>query len=252
METLFIGRNMVFLPETDSTNSYAISMLKNVKLPEGTVVHTANQTKGKGQRMSEWKAQPAQNLTISIVLNPSFLELKNQFYLYQISALACYDTTAELIDNRQFDIKIKWPNDILVDKRKIAGVLIENNVMNNQINWSVVGIGLNVNQLIFDDLFHATSMQLATGINFEVNMVLDKLCLNFEKHYLSLMNNKLDLIKKNYLKHFFGLNTFLDFELNGQIKNLKVMGISDTGLFQLEEKAGKTFELDVKEIKWLY
>ena len=73
---------MIFLPEVTSTNSYAMNLLKNVNLPEGTVVQTTNQTQGKGQRGSRWMADPTSNLTVSIVLKPTFLELKNQFYLY--------------------------------------------------------------------------------------------------------------------------------------------------------------------------
>ena len=154
METLFIGRNIIFLPQVNSTNSYAIEMLKNVNLAEGTLVHTAEQTEGRGQRGSVWKTEKTSNLTASLVLKPTFLDLKNQHYLYQISALACYDALAELLDSSQFDIKIKWPNDILVNKQKIAGILIENNISNTQLSWSVVGVGFNVNQTIFDRLYH--------------------------------------------------------------------------------------------------
>ena len=81
METLFIGKNIIFLPEIDSTNSYATNLLKNVKLPEGTVLHTANQTHGKGQRGRSWIAQSTSNLTASVILKPLFLNLKNQFFL---------------------------------------------------------------------------------------------------------------------------------------------------------------------------
>jgi BirA family transcriptional regulator, biotin operon repressor / biotin---[acetyl-CoA-carboxylase] ligase len=126
METLFVGKNTIFLPEIPSTNSYATHLLKNVNLAEGTVVHTANQTQGRGQWDKRWSSEPSSNLTVSVVLKPTFLELKKQFLLYQIAALACYDTIAGLLNNSQYDIKIKWPNDILINRKKTAGILIEN------------------------------------------------------------------------------------------------------------------------------
>ena len=135
METLFIGRNTIFLSDVSSTNSYALSMLNNVNVAEGTIIHANYQTQGKGQRGLQWSALQGLNLTFSVILKPSFLHLTKLFYLYQISALACFDSLTELINNSHIDIKIKWPNDILIDKRKIAGILIENNLLNNQINF---------------------------------------------------------------------------------------------------------------------
>lgn len=252
MQTLFIGKNTIFLPQTESTNSYAIDMLKNVNLVEGTVVHTANQTKGKGQRGSVWSADAASNLTASIILKPDFLSLKNQFFLYQVLALACYDTMAELLNNSQIDIKIKWPNDILINKRKIAGILIENNVMNNRFNWSVAGVGINVNQIIFDGEFRATSLKLESGQNFLIDEVLEKMCIHLEKYYLMLKNNKYDQIKQSYFEKIFGVNTWMNFESHGELISRFVKGINDSGLLVLGDKDGLLMEVDVKEVKWIY
>ncbi len=252
METLFTGRNLVFLPEVPSTNSYAMNLLKNVNPPEGTVVYTAHQTDGKGQRGSSWKTEPARNLAMSLILKPGFLSMKNQFFLYQVSALACYDTMAEILDDSQFDIKIKWPNDIIVNKKKIAGILIESNILNNQISGCIVGIGINVNQQYFDRGLNATSVKLLTGQDYFLNDLLEKLCHHFEKHYFTLMNEKYSLIRENYLHHFFGLNSWMSFEVGDEVKTLMVASVSDRGLLLLKEKNGTTYEVDVKEVKWLY
>ncbi|MBL7921496.1 MAG: biotin--[acetyl-CoA-carboxylase] ligase [Bacteroidia bacterium] len=252
METLFIGRNIIFLPRVNSTNSYAIEMLKNVNLSEGTVVRTAEQTNGKGQRGSVWKTEKTSNLTASLVIKPTFLNLKNQHYLYQVSALACYDVLAELLDTSQFDIKIKWPNDILVNKQKVAGILIENHVTNSKLNWSVVGIGLNVNQTIFDEGFNASSLKLISGKDIDIDMVLELLCKHFEKYYLQLKNNKFDLIKNEYLKHFFRLNNWMDFEIEGIVKTMYIGGVSDEGMLWLKDKNERSYYMDVKQVKWVY
>lgn len=252
METLFIGRNIIFLPQVNSTNSYAIEMLKNVNLAEGTIVHTAEQTEGRGQRGSVWKTEKTSNLTASLVLKPTFLDLKNQHYLYQISALACYDALAELLDSSQFDIKIKWPNDILVNKQKIAGILIENTVSNAQLSWSVIGVGFNVNQTIFDEQYNATSLKVLLKREVIVESILELFCKHFEKHYLHLKNNKFDQIKADYLKHFFRLNNWMDFEIEGEIKTMFVQGMSDDGLLCLKDNYERSHYFDVKQIKWMY
>ncbi len=247
-----MGRNIIFLPRVNSTNSYAIEMLKNVNLAEGTVVHTAEQTNGKGQRGSVWNTEKTSNLTASLVIKPTFLNLKNQHYLYQISALACYDVLAELLDTSQFDIKIKWPNDILVNKQKVAGILIENHVTNSKLSWSVVGIGLNVNQTIFDEGFNASSLKLALGKEVDIDNVLQLLCKHFEKYYLQLKNNKFDQIKAEYLKHFFRLNNWMDFEIEGIVKTMYIAGVSDEGMLWLKDKNDRPYYMDVKQLKWLY
>jgi BirA family biotin operon repressor/biotin-[acetyl-CoA-carboxylase] ligase len=252
METLFIGRNVIFLPQVNSTNSYAIEMLKNVNLAEGTVVHTAEQTDGRGQRGSVWKTEKASNLTASLVIKPSFLDLKNQHFLYQISALACYDVLAELLDSSQFDIKIKWPNDILVNKQKIAGILIENTISNTHLSWSVIGVGFNVNQTIFDEKFNATSLKVLLNKDVDVTLILNLFCKYFEKHYLHLKGNKFDLIKEEYLKHFFRLNNWMDFEIEGVVKTLLIIGVSVDGLLWLKDSNERSIYLDVKQAKWLY
>jgi BirA family biotin operon repressor/biotin-[acetyl-CoA-carboxylase] ligase len=250
METLFVGKNLIFLPETNSTNSYAIDLLKNVNPPEGTIVHSARQLKGKGQRGAAWTTEPVSNLTVSILLRPSFLKLSEQFFLYIISALAVHDTTAQFLGPGQFDINIKWPNDILVKRRKISGILIENKLMGESITWSVIGIGMNVNQVEFGGL-NATSLKLESESDHPVQRVLELLCSQVEKYYLMLKAGKLMELKALYLDHLFGLNETLKFEFAGRQEMLKVTGIGETGLLQLETMDKKFVEVDLKELKWM-
>jgi BirA family transcriptional regulator, biotin operon repressor / biotin---[acetyl-CoA-carboxylase] ligase len=251
METLFVGRNMIFLPEVDSTNSYAINLLKNVKVSEGTVIHSGNQTKGKGQRGNVWNTEPNSNVTASVILKPDFLDIKKQFFLYQIAALACYDVMAETLNSGQYDIKIKWPNDILVSGKKIAGILIENMIANNVVANSVMGIGINVKQCEFDNKLNATSLQLLAGKGFEPGAVLDILCSKVEKYYLMLKNNKLSRISELYLSHFYMKDRWQNFEIANRKAKMKIVGTSDTGLLQLEDEFGNVKDYDVKELIWL-
>ncbi|MDI1354545.1 MAG: biotin--[acetyl-CoA-carboxylase] ligase [bacterium] len=249
METLFVGKNIIYLPVVESTNSYAIDLLKNVNPLEGTVVHAAHQTQGKGQRGSVWNSEPSSNLTVSIILKPSFLALKNQFYLYMIAALACYDTTAELLSTGQFDIKIKWPNDILVNRKKVAGILIENKLSNSSISHSVLGIGINLNQLIFPDA-KAGSIKNFAKREINIEQVLKRLCYHTEHYYLLLKKSKLEELKSLYLTHLLGLGKTLNFVYRDSSVPFKVLGIGDTGLLLLQDSGGLIKEMDVKEVTW--
>jgi len=252
METLFVGKTAVFLPETESTNSYAINLLKNVNPAEGTIVHTAHQTSGKGQRGSAWISDPESNLAVSVVLKPAFLSASKQFYLYIMAALACHDTIAQILDSSHFDIRIKWPNDILVNAKKVAGILIENNFVGAELNWSVIGTGININQQRFTDLPNATSLALLTRKGHAVANVLGLLCRHTEKHYMALKSGKLKALLETYMQRLYGRDQWLLFEVKGAEQRLKVTGLSEEGLLQLQGENGEQFNADVKDVKWRF
>ncbi len=252
MLTEFIGRNLIFLTEVESTNSYAMQLLKNVKPVEGTVVYTHHQTLGRGQRFKAWDSEPAANITMSTILYPDFLQLQNQAYLYQITALACYDTITAILDPSQYDINIKWPNDILVNKKKLCGILIENSLLESKLQSSILGVGLNVNQKKFPESILATSLSLLTGIDYELESLLFNLCNALSLRYESLRLGQLEKIQKEYLNYLFGMNVWRDFILNGNTLSLKVIGLSEHGLLLLEDKNHKRIQVDNQEIKWLF
>jgi BirA family biotin operon repressor/biotin-[acetyl-CoA-carboxylase] ligase len=252
MKTLFIGKNLHFLHEVESTNTYAMNLLRNVNGIEGTIVYTDNQTKGKGQRGALWSSGIAQNITTSIILKPQFLGIENTFYLSKISALAVYDVLTEILGNSQYDIKIKWPNDILVNRQKIAGILIENNFTNTTIQYSVIGIGLNVNQKDFGDFDTiATSLKLITGADYDRNIILEKLCVNLEKWYFKLKEQKLTLIDECYLNCLFGMQQTLNFTDANQVNFTgKILGVTKGGQLNIELTDLSTKKFDIKEIKF--
>ena len=254
MQTLFIGQQLIFLHEVDSTNTYATNLLRNVTVAEGTIVSTDSQTKGKGQRGAVWNSETGSNITISCVLKPHFLSIKNTFYLSKISALAIYDVLTELLPSSQFDIKIKWPNDILVNQKKIAGILIENNFNRDVIQHSVIGIGINVNQMEFKGLQHsASSLKLLTNQVYNKNDILEKLCQQLEKWYLKLKALKFSEIDEHYLNRLFGMNRLCLFSnTNNNEFSATIIGIDPDGKLILKHTDGKLYYYDVKEVKLVY
>jgi BirA family biotin operon repressor/biotin-[acetyl-CoA-carboxylase] ligase len=252
MLTGFIGRNLIFLPNVDSTNSYAMQLLKNVKPKEGTVVYAGAQTQGRGQRSKVWDSEPGRNITMSVILFPTFLELKNQRFLYQIAALACYDTIAAILKQSQFDIKIKWPNDILVNSKKVTGILIENNLIENKLLSAVLGIGINVNQKKFEQQPNATSLSLLIGKDFEPNELMIEVCNALTTYYKILKEGKTEHIQNRYQKLLFGVEEWREFTVRGKNTMLKVTGTSPTGLLLLEDLDGKQMEVDAQEVRWIF
>ncbi len=250
METLFVGQNAIFLPEVESTNSYAIALLKNVNLLEGTVIYSTNQTKGRGQRGNIWISGPGLNLAVSYILKPTFLSIDKLYYMYIISALAVHDLMAEMLDSSQFDIKIKWPNDILVNSKKIAGILNENFLNSMIANTSVVGIGININQEDFRGLQNVTSLKMMDSKEHDSSLVLRALNRHLENYYLKLKGQNYETLLKKYYAHFFKIGELQLFIMNDQEKEFIVKGINEKGLLNLTDKSGKEHYFDIKEIKW--
>ena len=251
MNTLFIGKNMLFLPEVESTNTYAINLLRNVNIVDGTVIYTDNQTQGKGQRGTVWASETGKNITLSAILQPHFLDIKQSFYLSKITALACYDVLTEILDASHYDIKIKWPNDILVNMKKIGGILIENNLNGSKIQHAVIGIGLNVNQQNFGDLsVFATSIKIEKNEDFNTSIILESLCSKLEKWYFKLKENKFDFIHSNYLAHLFGLNETFNFIDNlGHNFYAEIINVEENGKLLVRNTNDELQTFDIKEVK---
>ena len=250
MQTLFIGQHLIFLHEVDSTNTYATNLLKNINIAEGAIISTDNQTQGKGQRGAVWNSEIGSNITISCILKPHFLSIKHTFYLSKITALAIYDLLTELLPISQFDIKIKWPNDILVNQKKIAGILIENNFNRDLLQYSVIGIGVNVNQVEFKDLqYSASSLKILTGQVFNKNDVLERLCQHIEKWYLKLKALNYLEIDEQYLSKLFGLNQLCLFADIEKEFYATVVGINSDGKLILQHTDDNLHYYEVKEIR---
>lgn len=253
METLFIGKNLLFLTEVESTNTYAMGLLRNVNSPEGTLVYTDHQTRGKGQRGAVWNSAIASNITASIILRPTFLNDGESFFLSKISALALYDVLTDVLNSSHYDIKIKWPNDMLVDSRKIAGILIENNYHQGRMQHSVIGIGLNVNQADFFELSEtATSLRLLSGQAYSRQEVLEKLCRYVEKWYLLLKAGNKRQITDAYLSKLKGLNEVMTFSTpaHGETFEATMVDVSREGLLCLRMTDGHIRSFDIKELRF--
>jgi BirA family biotin operon repressor/biotin-[acetyl-CoA-carboxylase] ligase len=213
------------------------------KPEEGTVVITANQTAGRGQRGNTWLVQPGKNLTFSLFLKPTFLKADEQFFLTIIISLAVTDSLFEIPKG---EAKIKWPNDILVNGKKVCGILIENSISQSGIQQTIIGIGLNVNQEKFS-MDTATSIKLISEEDQDLNSVLNLLLENIEKRYLQLRNRKLDELKTDYLNRLFGKDEQRNFLVGEKQVSGKILGVDSSGKL-IVEIDGQNISFNNKEI----
>lgn len=250
MSTLFIGNNAIRLPIVESTNTFARDLLKTSNPPEGSIIIADEQSMGRGQRENSWKSEKGKNLTFSLILHPTSLAADNQFYLTQLVSLAIADFLYSEL-NSEFQVKIKWPNDVLVGNKKIAGVLIENSLRGNGISSSIIGIGLNINQTHFE-FENASSLCMLTGIKYDLQICLDKLCQFIEARYLQLLNKKTSILKSEYLKRLYRLNENYKYEIGNVIFDGKIIGVNKQGKLQVQlNNSSDVQEFGLKEIKFI-
>jgi BirA family transcriptional regulator, biotin operon repressor / biotin---[acetyl-CoA-carboxylase] ligase len=208
-KTLFIGKDLVFMPECHSTNSFALDRCQQVPQPaDGTIIITDNQFAGRGQRGSTWSAAPGTNLTFSIILKPGFLAIADQFLLNVCSALAVADF---LEDQGCRDVTVKWPNDVYIGAKKVCGILVESQIRGNHLLWSVIGIGLNINQANFGTT-SATSLSLESGKSYKLDDCLSKLVTYVEARYLQARQTIKDKMVGEYESRLYWVNALHQFE----------------------------------------
>lgn len=264
--TLFIGKVYHHFDELPSTNDWVLEFLADstrnngiakTRPPEGTVVRAANQTAGRGQFGSKWHSQAGDNLLVSILLYPTWLEAKAQFYLSMAVALGVREAIMTVLGVYRKSKEpvstcaIKWPNDLYVENQKTAGLLIQNSLSGNSIQSSVVGIGLNVNQIAFSpDLPNATSLAEILGHPLSLDDVADCLYEGIERRYLQLKAGRLAAIKAAYedlLWRRGELSTFVKITDDTLFQGI-IEGITERGLLRVRTRAGEEL-FDLKELR---
>lgn len=244
-----IGQNKFYLPSCHSTNAEANRLLaENDSLPEGTVVYTADQTAGKGQRGSHWESAPGLNLTLSLVLRPAFLAAPQTFDLSKAMALAVYDLLSRHTDD---GLKLKWPNDLYCHGRKLGGILIENQWQGGILRTAVVGIGLNINQMDFM-VENATSLRLETRqpLPYDLGGLLGELCHCLQHRYEELRQGHTASQHADYLQRLYRLGQWHPYRAGAKVFMGRLTGVSDRGLLQLETDTGLQ-EFEVKEVAFV-
>ena len=243
--------NHLTFQKLDSTNTEAIRLYQKGELTSPTVIHAHYQSNGKGYGDNYWESAAGKNLTFSIACFPRMIEPSEQFILTQIISLSLWAVVTEVIPAKK--ISIKWPNDLYVGNKKIAGVLIQNFVKGNKIDFSVIGVGLNVNQKVFlSDAPNPTSLVIETGKVFDIEVLLKKIL----QHFAAYKNNLAALslsgtIRSRYLENLYRFGELKQFKDNEGVFTAKITGINNFGQLMLLTEDGKKRIYGFKEIAFL-
>lgn len=235
MELLSENRLVVRLGELDSTNNYMKSLIKDQQPEEGSVVVADFQTGGRGQMGNGWNAEKGKNLLFSLLIYPDNVLANEQFIISRIASLAVKNTLDQFTD----DIRIKWPNDIYWKDKKIAGMLIENDIRGRNIVNSVIGIGININQEVFpDELPNPVSLKQITGSEQDRDYILDIFTREFFLLYREFQDGDIRAIENEYMLDLYRINDYYWFEDNDGRFKAKIKEVQPSGHLVLETLEG--------------
>ena len=255
--SLFIGSPHIRLKRINSTNAYALEFISKSNPIEGTVISASFQYAGKGQIGRYWESEDGKNITCSSILRPVFLRAHDQFYLNMAISLALVDFVDHHLPSVRSKVSIKWPNDIYVGDEKIAGILIQNSIVGKHLNASVVGTGININQIQFpDDIPNPTSFKSHLEIELDLEHVFQSLFHFLTQRYSELKHrythNIMQGMKQAYLDRMYRLNEWCYF-LNEKDVSFsgKISGIDEIGRLQIQLQDNSIQTFAFREIKFI-
>ncbi len=249
LQGIIMQQNELFsiLDSVESTNNYAMQQIHAGMAKNGQAWYAKEQFAGKGQRGKVWKSNAGENVMMSIALQPNIIFSVKPFYLSALVASICRKCFAEIAGEQT---KIKWPNDIYYNDRKAGGVLIENVFKGKDWQWAIVGIGINVNQILFDEnIGNATSLKIITDSEHDPILFAQKI--------QEVLLNKLENMEVDHLKfyiddlnnHLYKKNENVHFKKDNAVFATKVIAVNEYGQLLTEDVMERKFE--VGEVEWV-
>lgn len=241
---------IIKLSATESTNTH-LKELMTFEIPSDlTVVIADIQTKGRGQVNASWESEPGKNLTFSVLKRHHQLSIDHHFLISMCVSLALYEVLLDLGVPR---LAIKWPNDILSGTSKICGILIENSIAGREIKTSVIGIGLNVNQISFFNNSKASSLKLLLSRELDLDMLLQIILDSLQRYLNEVAASNLTCMLGRYEDVLFKKNIPATFqEPNSPLFTGIIQGISKEGKLKIGLADDTIKEYGLKEIKLHY
>lgn len=241
--------NIIKLDAIDSTNNYLKKIILNEGINDYTVVTAKFQTQGKGQLGTEWESEHSKNLICSVYKKEINIKVQDQFVISALVSLALIKTLRKV---NLSNMHIKWPNDIMSDNKKICGILIENIVKENYIKDTVIGIGLNVNQTIFNNLPNAASIKNLIGTTCSIDEILKDLVKNVKYYFNELDKSSINSIFEKYEDALFRINKPSTFKNSkGEVFSGYIKGVSRSGKLNVMLEDNLVESYDLKEISML-
>jgi len=237
------------LDAINSTNTYLRLLSKKTVLNNWTVVSAEYQTTGRGQVDTKWVSKKGKNLIISILIKYDVLKIENQFFLNCAISLGIYNALKKY---KLPKLLIKWPNDIMATNKKLGGILIENSLKYDKIYQSIIGIGLNINQINFSEYpFQAISIKNLTNTETNRDILLHELIESIKSQINLLKTEEFNFLHKEYEAVLYQINKPHMYESNGKIFMGKITGVSKEGKLKIEDENENNLEFNFKEVKYL-
>lgn len=240
------GHTIRYFDQLDSTNAYLEKEAVSDNLPNGFTVVADFQKSGKGQRGSTWYSEQNKNLLFSILYIPKNMKADSQFYLSKALCISILRTLRKWINKSS--IQIKWPNDVLVNQRKIAGTLIQCNLKGFDVQHVIIGIGLNVNQVDFGPIKQATSIFKETGLELGKKRILADFFNHYDQNIKLLEESNYSALDDDYHQHLFGFKTWQILAgKKGEFRG-RIMEVSSDGKLVVENELGIISRFAITEV----
>lgn len=244
---MYVGANRVHLDETESTNKEVKELFLAGDLASGTLLTTSFQTDGKGQMGAVWESYPGLNFLGTYFLQP-VMGLNEVFALNMISSLAVKETISDFVNR---NVEIKWPNDILLEGRKISGILIETKIQEGKIKGAFIGIGININQLTFSKFGReATSLKKEKGIDCKIESVIQRLNRHVQQFYTLYKLKGYDSLNYLYHQELYLKGEECIYYVGKDTRYLTFQSVNKRGDAQFFNQNGKIEEFGFKQIRF--
>lgn len=251
--------NFIYCAKVDSTNSEMKRRLDACKLKNYSCIYTDFQSAGRGQTMiggktsNVWESEPKKNLIFSLLIRPENIPVDMQFFINQVVAIAIADELNDLLPEK--NVVVKWPNDIYYNDKKLCGVLIENTIIGRNIDTSIVGVGVNVNQQEFLNAPNPTSLAIIAGRLFNVEKLRKSLVKRMIKYYEEVFDQCRLSLEELYYRYFAllyrrdGLHKYAT--PGGDAFLASIVGVDASGLLSLKHADGSLHKYAFKELIYI-
>ena len=247
MNHIFPKSKIIRVEQTASTNWHLMQLSNGERLAEGTVVVTGHQTHGRGQGNNSWESEPDANLTFSILLYPLSVIASRQFILSKAISLAVYDFVTQFVPN----VSVKWPNDVYVGEKKIAGILIENFITGDCLTKTIAGIGLNINQKRFTSSApNPVSLWQLTGKIWKLENCLQTLYRHIVTRY-RMMTENAEKLNSDYLRHLYQYGKLCRYSANGILFDASITRVNNDGMLEMTTVCGEHKIFGFKEVEFV-
>jgi BirA family biotin operon repressor/biotin-[acetyl-CoA-carboxylase] ligase len=240
----------VYLDTVDSTNNYVAKMVHDGTIDHGTVVLADYQVQGRGQRGTNWQSLSGENVTATLFLRWKSMRAEEQFRISMLIAIG----VCKFLRNFNIEAEIKWPNDILVNNKKIGGILIENQMKQSLVSSSIIGIGFNVNQTYFPKEITAVSLTQLTGKREDTRLITLQLFQEIGQTIHQYIDYPFSWLERTYCSFLKGFNQAVLVRENATLEEtmLTITGVCTNGLLQTLDAHNNERLLDLKEVTFFF